>query len=113
LIRIKKIERPWAKRDKAPDQSEKKTDPFYVSKEWRKLRAVKIKDKPYCEYCQGVVTKASVVDHVLPRRYYPELSLSIYNLKSSCNRCHNQKRVKERKIKNKNEVKTILVNYLL
>lgn len=76
-------------------------DPFYTSKEWRKLRnKVLIDDKWECQICKtkGVYTRANHVHHIFHREKYPEYALSKYvtmpdgkvvrNLISVCKNCH-------------------------
>jgi 5-methylcytosine-specific restriction endonuclease McrA len=95
-----------------PRKVEKKTDPFYHSKEWRRIRSEVIRDNPTCEYCD-IVSRARVVDHVLPRRLFPELELEKSNLKGSCDRCHNKKRNIEKKCKTREEAEIKLSKYIL
>lgn len=79
----------------------RKTDPFYLSKEWRRLRKVVLsKHKSECQYCKarGIYTKATHVHHDLHRDKYPEYELMEYvalpdgtkikNLIPCCKDCH-------------------------
>jgi 5-methylcytosine-specific restriction endonuclease McrA len=64
-------------------------DPFYKSKEWRKLRQRAIsRYGTRCRMC-GVVDRKIYIDHIIPRRSAPHLALSIDNLQALCERCHN------------------------
>ncbi len=78
-------------RQRAPDHS------FYSGKRWRKLRAIKLRANPLCEYClqEGVKTIATVVDHAKDRRERPDLAYELDNLKSSCKRHHDSRTAKE------------------
>lgn len=68
------------------------TDKFYLSKPWRKIRRVKLKENPLCEYCLAVgkYTPATCVDHYTPIKK-GGAKLDKGNLKSSCNKCHSSK----------------------
>lgn len=77
-----------------------KTNPFYHSKEWRRLRRdVLNADKYECQPCKakGKYTKATHVHHVNHLDKHPELALEKYysdasgqmrNLISVCKDCH-------------------------
>lgn len=68
---------------------------FLSSTAWLELRAKKIAECPWCEYCaaagRGEFIPAIDVDHVLPRHSHPELALVESNLRSACKACHAQK----------------------
>lgn len=85
---------------KKPQQYTKESDPFYHSTAWRSMRRIVLTEEPLCYYCHmtGYVRPAHLVDHFRPRRLFPELSFVRINLRPSCNRCHNKKRVWERSI---------------
>jgi 5-methylcytosine-specific restriction endonuclease McrA len=57
---------------------------------WRKVRTAKLRRNPVCEDCarRGVLTAASVVDHIETIRARPDLRLSMGNLQSLCVNCH-------------------------
>ncbi len=76
----------WSRRKKAKD-------PFYDSKEWKQIRAKKIKANPVCEVCNDAPTQQ--VDHVIPMFKNPALKLSYDNLQSQCRSCHAKKSQKE------------------
>ena len=78
-----------------------KTDPFYLSKEWRKLRKdVMLKHKSECQTCKakGKYKKATHVHHEFHRDEYPQYELMEYvtmpdgtvkrNLTPVCKDCH-------------------------
>jgi 5-methylcytosine-specific restriction protein A len=66
---------------------------FYQSAEWRKLRALKISQTPYCERCykEGRMTPAEVVDHIVEISDDPSRRLDPSNLAALCIPCHNKK----------------------
>ena len=65
--------------------------------EWVKIRAVKLKANPLCEYCKdkGIYTVATEVDHVVGLTNGGTHRLD--NLKSSCNECHKIKTASDRR----------------
>ena len=93
----KTVRRPWMKERKAfsgervaPNRS------FYHSSAWRALRNRFIADHPLCAECleKGVITPATVVDHIKPINEGGE-PLDENNLQSLCARCHNKKSARE------------------
>ncbi len=70
------------------------TDEFLMTYEWRKLRMEVIKDRgARCECC-GATPRDGItinVDHIKPRRKYPELALEKSNLQVLCNPCNHGK----------------------
>jgi 5-methylcytosine-specific restriction endonuclease McrA len=72
-------------------------DPFYSSAAWLRLRDYKRQQNPLCEQCEksGKAVAMHAVDHVKPRRDYPELEFDCDNLMSLCERCHNTKTRRE------------------
>lgn len=72
---------------------------------WGIARFIDAIDVRYCPYCNAETVGTarlpdrdfvSDVDHVLPKDVYPLLSLSLYNLVPSCNRCNSRfKRTKD------------------
>lgn len=68
-----------------------KTTDFLSSYEWRKLRMEVIKAYgPTCMCCRS--TEAQInVDHIKPRRKYPELALEFDNLQILCSACNHGK----------------------
>ena len=59
-------------------------DPYYQSKEWKKLRAYKFQLNPLCEDCEdeGKTTPTHTVDHIIPRKQGGPDTLD--NLRSRC-----------------------------
>ena len=70
---------------------------------WERISRAWLADHPLCAACeqQGRMTPAQIVDHILPRRYYPELKYDKDNLQSLCQRrpfsCHQRKTALERR----------------
>lgn len=68
---------------------------------WRKVRAVVLKDHPWCEDCEGegIVSLATEVHHVVPLesiKDYGRMQRMAYdrdNLVSLCTRCHKARHV--------------------
>lgn len=70
------------------------SDAFLLSFEWRKVRYEALKkNNGRCECCgqgkiQGIVLN---VDHIKPRKKYPELAMNINNLQVLCSPCNHGK----------------------
>ena len=94
-------------------QSTKKTDSFYYSTKWRKLRAHKLSIQPLCEICykNNVTTIATVVDHDKTRRLWPELEMDLDNLVPMCNKHHNKKRALEKNIHTQEDWQRVFDNH--
>jgi len=79
-------------------------DPFYASYPWRKVRArvlttAKVPgslDLYRCASC-STATARPMVDHIVPRRVAPALSLDPSNLRVVCAQCNARKAVTDRK----------------
>ena len=78
----------------------KESDPFYHSKEWKRLRQMAIeRDRGMCCECMrkfqmGIIKRphrAEMVHHITPIKDNPALALRLDNLESLCNACHNEK----------------------
>ena len=69
---------------------------FYKSKEWKKLRKLKIQKDPLCEECLkcGIITPVDCVHHKIwltqKNITDPSVTLNINNLQSLCYECHNR-----------------------
>ncbi len=62
---------------------------FYNSKEWRTVREIVLRQNNYrCTLCGFTSKKGMVVDHIKPRKKYPEFAFDIPNLRCLCNSCH-------------------------
>lgn len=68
-------------------------DKFYASLAWRMLRSTYAQEHPLCEEClrRGIRIPVAIVDHILPRKTHPQLSLVAVNLESLCRPCHKRK----------------------
>ena len=78
----------------APRREFVMTDEFLSSYEWRKVRMQVLKrDGARCRCCGASPATGAVmnVDHIKPRRIYPELALSVDNLQVLCNECNHGK----------------------
>lgn len=76
-----------------PKQKTQPKDPFYSSWAWKKLRYEALaKFEHRCQCCgwqPGDTERGHlVVDHIKPRRHYPELELSLSNVQILCNDCN-------------------------
>jgi len=72
----------------------KTSDNFLTSKLWKELRKQAIeKYGSTCVYCGKEQTKFNRVniDHIKPRKYFPELALDINNLQPLCGPCNKKK----------------------
>lgn len=70
------------------------SEEFLKTYEWRKLRQVVIeKYGNKCMCCGAIPANGTYlcVDHVLPRKKYPELALNLSNLQILCNVCNHGK----------------------
>jgi 5-methylcytosine-specific restriction protein A len=61
---------------------------MYNDRRWRKRRSQHLALSPYCVYCErrGIVTIATVADHITPHRGDPVLFDG--PIQSLCARCH-------------------------
>ena len=60
---------------------------------WRRARKRFLQRHPLCAGClsRGVLTPATVVDHIVPHRGDPKLFWDETNWQPLCKRCHDQK----------------------
>lgn len=71
-----------------------KTDEFLQSFEWRKLRMQALKKHgSRCQCCGATPAdgKRMNVDHIKPRKFFPELALELDNLQILCEDCNHGK----------------------
>lgn len=63
---------------------------FYTSPPWRRLRALKLAEDPFCERCleRNITVPAIDVHHIQEVDLRPELALEYNNLESLCKTCH-------------------------
>lgn len=83
-----------APKKKLPPIPDVAKDAFLQSYEWRRLRMEALKKYgPRCQCCGASVSDGAVmnVDHIKPRRVYPELALSLDNLQILCGECNHGK----------------------
>lgn len=70
------------------------SDLFLESFEWRRLRikALQINGRT-CQCCGADPSNGAIlhVDHIKPRKFFPELALDINNLQVLCNECNHGK----------------------
>lgn len=70
------------------------TDAFLSSYEWRRVRMVALKKYgARCQCCGATPATGAVmnVDHIKPRKLFPELALSVDNLQVLCHECNHGK----------------------
>jgi hypothetical protein len=70
------------------------TDAFLSSYEWRRVRMEALKKYgPVCQCCGASPATGAVinVDHIKPRRVFPELALTVENLQILCHECNHGK----------------------
>jgi 5-methylcytosine-specific restriction endonuclease McrA len=72
-------------------------DSWYSNPRWRSLRRLFLSRQPFCQACAevDVVTAATEVDHIVPRRADPSLSYDVHNLQALCKSCHSRKTRKQ------------------
>lgn len=88
-------------------KADKKADPFYTSRRWRRVRDMaKQRDAMMCQRCKangtikiiGNKPRDYAVDHIKPRKLWEELELTLDNLQTLCRRCHDTKTREEMNI---------------
>lgn len=89
--KLRKVLKKRTKQKKAVDTASAE---FLISYEWRKLRYKALLE--YGEKCMCCNAKKSdgvriYVDHIKPRKKYPELALDINNLQILCEECNHGK----------------------
>ena len=81
--------------DKYKRNKERKA--FYQSAAWEKCRRLALERDSYlCQDClkQNILTPADMVHHIRELKDCPQLSLTLSNLVSLCNACHNKKHIR-------------------
>jgi 5-methylcytosine-specific restriction enzyme A len=70
---------------------------LYNTKTWRAMRLQQLQSQPLCAYCAslGIVTAATVADHVIPHRGNLALFYDAGNLQSLCKPCHDSVKARE------------------
>ena len=63
---------------------------LYDTTEWKRLRKMVLADEPLCRRCTdfGLITAATVVDHIKRVEERPDLKLDRANLQPLCKTCH-------------------------
>lgn len=66
---------------------------------WRREREAELQAEPLCREClkRGILTPATVRDHIIPHRGDKRLFYDPANRQSLCEPCHNRKRATEDK----------------
>ena len=73
---------------------------FYNSKEWKRVRLVVLAHyHNLCKHCMSnsKMTKADVVDHIVPIEIDYSKRLELSNLQPLCHACHNKKTAEDRR----------------
>ncbi|MGG6437388.1 HNH endonuclease signature motif containing protein [Saccharococcus caldoxylosilyticus] len=73
---------------------------FYHSREWERLRqAALARDHYLCQHClqHNRITRATIVDHIVPISVDWSKRLSLDNTQSLCHPCHNRKTAEDRR----------------
>lgn len=81
------------------DRQDKEVQAFYSSGVWRKVRVHQLSQHPLCKHCmaEDILTPAELVDHIIPTKIDWSLRLSLSNLQSLCQACHNRKSAEDRR----------------
>lgn len=92
--------KPKAKKDKGtwtpslPNSISPESDAFLSTYEWRRVRMTALKKHgPVCQCCGATPKTGAVmnVDHIKPRKLFPELALDVENLQILCHECNHGK----------------------
>ena len=81
----------------------KKKRKIKIDEIWSRISKAWLSEHPICAACEkeGRFTPAGIVDHILPRRYFPELTYDKNNIQSLCQTrpysCHQRKTGYERR----------------
>jgi len=76
------------------DTKNVKSDSFLQSYEWRRIRMVALKKHGATCQCCGASPKTGAVmnvDHIKPRKLFPDLALDVNNLQVLCHECNHGK----------------------
>lgn len=79
---------------------DKESNAFYHSREWiAKRREALTRDNGLCLHClkKKRIKRAEMVDHIIPIKVDWSKRLSLNNLQSLCNSCHNIKTAEDKK----------------
>ena len=102
LARCNRCEEKRKDRHKLYDKNvrDKEAAAFYNSKGWKFVREHAMqRDFGLCQRCYAKedITLADMVDHIVPIKVQPELSLELDNTQSLCNSCHAKKTAEDRR----------------
>jgi 5-methylcytosine-specific restriction endonuclease McrA len=89
--RITRADKPVAQKLRGIDV---KSDAFLSTYEWRKVRMMALKKYgPRCQCCGATPADGAVmnVDHIKPRKLFPDLALDVANLQILCHDCNHGK----------------------
>ena len=96
---------------RAAARSGKKTDPFYHTKQWEKIRLERLRlDDWKCQKCGTVCggkkrkQPSPHVDHIVPRLEDKSKALDIDNLRTLCHSCHSKVTIASTHGRNKPEI---------
>jgi len=68
---------------------------FYSSTRWVAFRAyaMSLPENVLCRACKerGMIVPSNQLDHIKPRKEYPELAFCLENVQGLCRRCHGAK----------------------
>jgi 5-methylcytosine-specific restriction enzyme A len=94
----KKFEHPTHTRLKIKKEKERnRSNSFYQTKEWKKLRKKVLMENPWCTEClkEGMYVEGTECDHIIPIKIRPDLSLEQSNLQLLCHVHHSKKTASE------------------
>ncbi len=94
----------WVKKQKYQEarsrwtEDRERNQKFYQSKQWQKLRLLKLSEEPLCEHClaKNIVTAGEEVDHIISITIDWSKRLSYDNLQVFCKSCHSKKTAKDK-----------------
>ena len=95
--RARKKKKKQERKAKKVNKPKKKELGFYASWEWKELRyKILLRDVRQCACCGAKPPEVKiVVDHIKPRRKFPELELDEGNLQVLCDSCNRGKSYKD------------------
>jgi 5-methylcytosine-specific restriction protein A len=72
---------------------------LYSLSKWHKMRAYQLAQFPLCAFCdkQGIITAATIVDHIKPHKGHINLFFDSKNLQSLCKHCHDSHKQRQEK----------------
>jgi 5-methylcytosine-specific restriction endonuclease McrA len=92
-------------------------DSFYDSIQWRLISRTFKRNNPFCYYCSvkenPIITIGFICDHLLPRRFFPELEFTESNFRNSCRSCDQKKRQIEGTCSSREDCQVKLKHYLV